>query len=91
MKKLFTLLTVALLGLGAANAQQTQQKSATTTSAVHTTKSGKPDMRWKQNQQKENKASSPAAVQAGPKKKDGSLDMRYKANKGPGKTTIKKS
>ncbi len=78
MKKLLTLLTVAMLGLGTTYAQTVQQ-SATTTSTQktkHVTKSGAADKRYK-----ENKTSTTTAAAVGPTKKDGTADMRYKANK----------
>ncbi len=91
MKKLFTLLTAALLGLStmAVKAQSGQQSAMASKQTTHTTKSGAPDKRYKANKAKEDHASSPAAVPATPTKKDGTMDMRYKANKGKNKTTIK--
>lgn len=91
MKKLLTLVTAVLLSISTLYAQTTQQSAATSPQATHMTKSGKADMRYKENKKKEDNASSAAAVPAGPKKKDGTLDMRYKSNKGASKTTVKKS
>ena len=79
MKKLFTLLTIALLGISTTivNAQTTTTKKekAKTETTVHLKKDGSPDKRFK-----ENKTTTVHL------KKDGTPDMRYKDNK---KTTTK--
>ena len=76
MKKLLTLLAVALLGIGTTYAQTAQQSTTTSTQKTHMTKAGTPDKRYK-----DNKTSTTTTAPAAPTKKDGTADMRYKANK----------
>lgn len=87
MNKLLTLLTAAILAFGSTQAQTVQQTTAATKQkATHTTKSGTPDKRYKENKM----SASSAAAPTGPTKKDGTPDMRYKANKSTKMTTATK-
>ena len=68
MKKLFTLLTVMMLGVASFTQASSNHYVAQTDTAKHMTKSGKPDMRYKSNK------STTMTTKSGKK------DMRYKAN-----------
>lgn len=57
----------------------TRVQTKETRKITHTTKSGAPDKRFKENK------TTKTTVASGPVKKDGTPDMRYKANK---KTTV---
>ena len=84
MKKLFTILTAVIFGAAtlAVHAQTKQPaKSATTKSAKAKA--------IQKNRLKEDTASSEAAVATGPRKKDGTLPLKYKSNKGANKTIVK--
>ncbi len=84
MKKFLLTIAAALTFTGISFAQSASPASQTTTkTAVHTTKTGAADKRYK-----ENKKQMTTTTQAGPTKKDGTPDMRYKANK---KTTAVKT
>ncbi len=68
MKKIFTLLTVLMLGVASFTQAGPKHFVAQTDTAKHMTKSGKPDMRYKSNK------STTMTTKSGKK------DMRYKAN-----------
>lgn len=90
MKKLLALFSAAIFSLSTIYAETQTAQQSNSSQAAHTGKSGKANTKYKENEKKEEKASSPAAKPSGTKKKDGTLDMRYKANKGSNKTTVKK-
>lgn len=78
MKKFLTLAMAAFIFL-AAFAQTKPAEKATKTATKEVTKTkkdGTPDMRYKENKEKEKPK--------GPTKKDGTPDMRYKENKKKG-------
>lgn len=88
MKKLFWMIAALITISTAAFAQTAPAAQVKTTTSSHkatshTTKSGAPDKRFK-----ENKTATSTTVKAGPLKKDGTADMRYNANK---TTTVKKT
>lgn len=87
MKKLISMLAIALISVGSTFAQTAPAKKVEKKATVQTVKSATPvkkdgtaDMRFKANKEAAKKV-------AGPTKKDGTPDMRYKANQ---KTPAKK-